>query len=258
MITFQQLGRLGRFGNQCFQIASTIGIARKHGYDFSFPEWRNYDHVERFGSTEDCELQKYFVNALPQSPPIEFTNLEIPWGYSNTYVPDNVSLHGHMQSDKYFKHCIDEVRHYFRMKNEPLQANFCSIHLRRGDYDDNYHPRINFDYYLKAIEYVPAGMGFLLFSDDIEEATKLQDLIYAKTKAIVGVSTDLNYLDDFSEMKTCSHFICANSTFSLMAAILSEAPGKKIICPSNWFGPAWGPYYKEMSKDIYPENSIII
>lgn len=257
MITFQQLGRLGRFGNQLFQIASTIGLARKHGYDFGFPEWRNYDHVERFGSTEDCDVQKYFVNKLPEAPPIEFTNLEIPWGYSNPYVPDNVSLHGHMQSDKYFRHCIDEVRYYLKMPRE-TRYDRCAIHLRRGDYDDNYHPRIDFEYYLKAVELIPCDT-FIVFSDDRNEAESLAALIHSRTGKAAGFPIlNSDYLTDFEHMKSCSHFICANSTFSLMAAILSEAPGKKIVCPSNWFGPAWGSYYKEMSKDIYPENSIVI
>lgn len=257
MITFQQLGRLGRFGNQLFQIASTIGIARKHGYDFGFPEWRNYDHAERFGSTEDCEIQKYFINPLPQSPPMEFSNLEIPWGYHNTYVPDNVSLHGHMQSEKYFKHCIDEVRHYFRMGNEAIY-DVCAIHLRRGDYDDQYHPRIDFEYYFKAVDLITCD-SFVVFSDDRNEAQTLAALIYSRTGKRAGFAFSMNsYLIDFEHMKSCSHFICANSTFSLMAAILSEAPGKKIVCPSNWFGPAWGSSYKEMAKDIYPENCIVI
>lgn len=256
MITFQQLGRLGRFGNQLFQIASTIGIARKHGYDFAFPEWRNYDHMDRFGSTEDCDVQKYFVNKLPEAPSIEFDNLEIPWGYSNTYVPDNVSLHGHMQSDKYFKHCIDEVRHYLKMKDEIPLPDCTAIHLRRGDYDNAYHPIIDFEYYMKAAELTPCKW-FYIFSDSSEAACRLSIRLYQKFGIETVIRTG-DYLEDFNVMKKCSYFICANSTFSLMAAILSEAPDKKIVCPSNWFGAAWGLGYKEMSKDIYPENSIII
>src|ERR1700748_695383 len=152
MITFQQLGKLGRFGNQLFQIAGTIGTARKMGYDFAFPKWINYDHKERFGSDEDCDIQKYFVNPLPVYDGPELPQHNIEWGYNNSYVPDNVSLWGHMQSEKYFKHCIDEVRHYFKMKDEPLNySNWTAIHLRRGDYDDKYHPRIDFDYFLKGL-----------------------------------------------------------------------------------------------------------
>ena len=37
MISFNNMGNLGRLANQMFQYASLKGIARKHGYDFSIP-----------------------------------------------------------------------------------------------------------------------------------------------------------------------------------------------------------------------------
>lgn len=258
MITFQHLGRLGRFGNQLFQIAGTIGIARKHGYDVGFPRWMNYDHAERFGSTEDCELGKYFVNPLPIWPGEPKPQFDIPWGYHSPHIPDNISLYGHLQSEKYFKHCIDEVRHYFTMKLMVPVGNFLAIHLRRGDYDDQYHPRLNFNYYLHALAFIPEPDGICIFSDDPNEADVLANLIRSKTKVDVTVFRKTTYMEDFAIMKNCSYFITANSTFSLMAAILSTAPNKKIVCPANWFGPAWGSECKEMAKDIYPENAIVI
>ena len=46
MITFNKLGQYGRFGNQLFHIASTIGIAKKQGYEFSFPNWSERAHFK--------------------------------------------------------------------------------------------------------------------------------------------------------------------------------------------------------------------
>ena len=37
MITYSRLGLNGRFGNQLFQFAGTIGIAEKNGFDVVFP-----------------------------------------------------------------------------------------------------------------------------------------------------------------------------------------------------------------------------
>ena len=37
MISFNNIGNLGRLANQMFQYASLKGIARKHGYDYSIP-----------------------------------------------------------------------------------------------------------------------------------------------------------------------------------------------------------------------------
>ena len=37
MITFNNLGNLGRLANQMFQYASLKGIARNRGYEFTIP-----------------------------------------------------------------------------------------------------------------------------------------------------------------------------------------------------------------------------
>jgi hypothetical protein len=37
MITFQNIGYLGRLGNQMFQFASTLGIGERNGFDVRFP-----------------------------------------------------------------------------------------------------------------------------------------------------------------------------------------------------------------------------
>lgn len=100
----------------------------------------------------------------------------------------------------------------------------------------------------------PQGQQFVIFSDDQEEAYE----ITKDTNFTIGKSPFTNYIDDFRFMKSCRHFITGNSSYSLMAAILGTAPDKKIVCPSNWFGPAWGSCYKDLSKDVYPENAIII
>src|ERR1044071_3780128 len=130
--TFSALGRYGRFANQIFQIAGTIGIARKNDLQPVFPVWRNYDHGERFGSREDINVFEHMVNDLPgiskyltneqdyfdvvkavyKSKPVE-------WGYHDVRLaPGNWDISGHLQSSKYFDHCIDEVRHYMKMKQE--------------------------------------------------------------------------------------------------------------------------------------------
>lgn len=255
MLTFSQLGRYGRFANGLFQIAGTIGIARKYGYAYGFPRWMNYDHKDRFGSSEDIDLQKYFVNPLPVVGAIGYPDYPVSWGYHPTlHPPDGVSLSGHFQSEKYFAHCKDVIRHYFRMKGEMADVyDSCAIHVRLGDYDDKYHPRLTADFYKAAMAQFPQGQSFTIFSDNLSEAARI-----VGTASNILLSPGGDYIQDFGMMKRFKHFITGNSSYSLMAAILGEHPDKKIICPANWFGPAWGSGYREMAKDIYPENSIVI
>lgn len=250
MITFSQLGRYGRFANQLFQIAGTIGLATKHGHAYAFPKWINHDHKDRFGSTEDVDLQKYFINPLPTTN-IDLPDFPLPWGYHpNIKIPDGVSLSGHMQSEKYFKHCKDIIQHYFTMKGEHASNDMCAIHVRLGDYDDKYHTRLKQDYYAKAVSQFPRNTTFLVFSDDMKAAIDMLKPVVSFMTPAPGI----NYLNDFCLMKSCKHFITGNSSYSLMGAILGMHPDKKIICPSQWFGPAWTPE----TKDLYPENAIVI
>lgn len=252
MITFAQLGRYGRLGNGMFQIASTIGIARRLGYQFAFPYWKNYDHKDRFGSAEDIDVQRHFLNPLPiTDDPGKFPDYPIQWGYHGGYIPDNISLSGHMQSERYFKHCEQDIRHYFRFRKEFIQSDHCAIHVRLGDYDDAYHPRLGWEYYGKAMAEFPPDTKFLLFSDDVCTAKKI-------FPPHVSICTITDYIHDFKAMKSCKNFICGNSTYSWWASYLGEHPEKKVVMPSNWFGPAWGSNYKNMAADIYPEKTIVI
>lgn len=255
MITFRNIGKLGRFGNSAFQIASTIGIAIRNNYNYAFPIWKNYDHLERFGSSEDIDVYKYFVNQLPFADDLErFPERWVNWGYYPGPFPDNISLNGHLQSDKYFNHCINVVRHYFRMIDEPEQNDYVAIHYRAGDYTEGthtYHPRQPKEYYEKAMKLFPEGTEFALFSDDIDGFINMMDAKWDWKFSFAK----RNYIEDFKLMKRCKSFICANSSYSVFAAILGEHPEKKIICPRLWFGAAAEGL---SADDIYPENSIII
>lgn len=251
IVTYNQLGRYGRFANGAFQIASTIGIARKNGFDFAFPRWINYDHKDRFGSTEDIDLQKYFINELPLYSGRQLPDQFIHWGYHDVKLTKSVSLSGHMQSARYFEHCMDEVRWYFKMKEEQQVEDICAIHIRLADYDGGYHPRLDERYYKEAIRHFPKDQVFQVFSDDMDNALKMM-----KNIGIDPLFSRLgDYISDFREMKQCRHFIIGNSSYSAFAAILGDAEDKIVVAPSPWFGPK---YTNITGKDIYcPEWKII-
>lgn len=250
-LTFQELGRYGRLGNQMFQIASTIGIARKNKWKFAFPYWQNHDHIERFGSKEDLDVQKHFINPLPVYTGNRLPDTFVHWGYWPITLRGerDISLSGHMQSEMYFNHCSDEIRYYFTMKDEYPKNDYCAIHVRLGDYDDNYHPRLKMDYYTKAMSMFPYGTKFLVFSDEPWMAAEMfVDVKYLEV--IVQQDT----MTDFKLMKSCKHFIIGNSTYSWWAAWLSNQPGKKVIAPANWFGKI----ANLSSKDIYFNGTTVI
>lgn len=267
MITCRELGRLGRLGNMMFQVAGCIGIARKSGQNFAFPKLICHDMIERFGSKEDPEVYKYLVNPLPEITIQEidaagFQRYPYFWDYKDIHLPNgNWDMYAHFQSIKFFQNAIDEVRHYFTFKDEYPQNDFVAIHYRAGDYIDNpeaYHPRCSKEYYEKAIEMFP-GEKFILFSDNDQAwfytmaDSKCKGVHLQSAQAYFG--TQNFYLNDFKLMKSCKSFICANSSFSHMAALLGTHPEKKIVMPKRWFGAqASGLNF----DSLYPENAIVI
>lgn len=247
-LTNLSIGNYGRLCNGMYQVCAVIGIARRNNLTPVFPLWRNTWHRDAFGSTEDIDIYKHLVNPLPPIPEgVRFTDKQVEWGFHDTVLPQgNWNLSGHFQSEKYFAHAIDEVRWQLRMKDEPPQNDYCAIHVRRGDYDDHYHPRIPASYYREAMKLV-AG-PYLVFSDDIAACREMfgSDVEYSEGR---------DYLADFKLMKASSRFIIGNSSYSAMAAVLSDAPGKQVVAPRPWFGAA---YTGIDGEDIYGANWKVI
>lgn len=261
MITSKSIltGGLGRMGNQMFTIAGCIGIAIKSGQPYAFPEWITKDN-EIFGQEPD-NINEHLLKPLPTLPWVSdggFRDYGYFWGYRDVYLPTgNWSIDAHMQSEKFFKHCLQLIRETFTFKDEPEQNDYVAIHYRAGDYIDDpnaQHPRCTSEYYKNAMALFPKGTRFEIFSDCESGALFkiFPDVIYLN----VNYGSTGNYIDDFKMMKKSKSFITANSSFSLMAAILGDHPEKKIVCPKNWFGSQMPPEFN--TDDIYPEGAIIL
>lgn len=241
-LTNTSIGSYGRFANGAYQVCAVFGIARRNGLLPVFPLWQNKDHKERFGSNEDIDLYKHFVNPLPEIPGgTIFLDIPVQWGYYDLkFAPGNWNISGHFQSFKYFEHCRDEILYYMRMHDEK-ETDACAIHYRAGDYTagrNTYHPRMPLEYYERALEHFPADQKYILFSDDTDEAAKL----CKELRIDFELSGGKDYIEDFKIMKGCRHFIIANSSYSALAAWLGESEDKKVITPSgyNWFGDVAG------------------
>jgi len=238
MITFKQLGRHGRLGNQMFQIASTIGIAKMNNQQYCFPEWKNWDAVERFGLHKDFEVQNYFKNPLPSYVKKNYKDLFVHWGYHNIRTKRSVNLCGHLQSELYFQHCKDDVRYYFEFNRSSDKKDGCAVHIRRGDYDGEYHPRLGLDYYLPAMDKMGAS-SYTFYSDSPEQIEE-----FAKYGEIMSRGDQIHDMQDFSNHEC---YIIGNSTWSWWGAWLG---GGETIAPIKWFGKS----ANLSTKDLIPER----
>jgi hypothetical protein len=248
MVTFDKLGRYGRLGNQMFQIASTIGIAKANDYEYAFPEWVNHDAVERFGSKEDVNVGEWFPN-WKQVPRLdrEMADYHIPWGWHGLNHPDGWNYVGHMQSEKYFSHCADYIRELFTFSKLRTTWDMTAVHVRCGDYGSEYHPICSREYYREAFTLVPGP--YIVYSDDPDKASVI--LFGAGLRDCTFPV--LNTYDTLFWMTKCRRHIIANSSFSWWGAWLAES--ELVVAPRQWFGPAAA--HLE-TADIYCQNWTVI
>jgi hypothetical protein len=223
-VTYSMLGNYGRMGNALFEVAATIGYAKKYNVPYYFPEWND---KRLFNISDEFFVNKRSVNTKNQYNEPCFTYNEIP------YLED-VNLFGYFQSYKYFDHCKEYIREVLTpkgMDDTNLFRGVCGIHVRRGDYlkFPDIHPTQPIEYYNKAMELVPAKK-FLIFSDDVSWCRQnfKGDRFTVTDEASMEV--------DFRMMTACNHFIIANSSFSWWAAWLSEHEDKVVVSPKKWFG----------------------
>lgn len=276
MITYSGIGHFGRLGNQMFQFASTIGIARKLGYEVAFPI-ENIEKASREEFKDGITRDVYFdipnVFEIPKEllkPKSEiFYDKEVQEPYFHfcsdiLNIPDSTNLKGYYQTEKYFEHCKKEILELFtfkgHIKRKALElfpkviTDTVGIHVRVGDYAglQMYHPICDPDYYASAMKYfTDQNYYFLIFSDNIDYC-----------KDIFGESENIIYICDNEPevdmclMSICEHNVIANSSFSWWAAWLNKNPSKKIIAPKKWFGPAYEGINN--TKDIYCQNFKIV
>jgi hypothetical protein len=232
MLTYGNLNNYGRFGNQLFQIASTIGLAVKHGYEFQFPEWEN---------------QKYFKHKLPGLNRSIQHDQDFEFGYHEHELKPNTNIRGYLQSEKYFQHCSNLIRHYFDLidiETPEIPEDAVCIHVRRGDYDGDYLALLTREYYIKAVTQL-ASRPLYLFSD---EPKKAKELIPFVCEVIEGN----DFITDFAMMTKFKYHIIANSSFSWWAYWLAKDK-IKCVAPLNWFGSK----LNFTTKDIYTDEMII-
>ena len=243
MITFSNLGNYGRLGNQMFQYASIIGIAKKNGYNYCFPL-----------SNKGCRLSEFFN--ITSKNEIYNGNIfnEQLFSFQSALFnsSDNTDYFGYFQSEKYFEHCTDFIKNEFTFKTHIKEKvdkwfenkEYVSVHVRRGDYQNiqNVLPIISKEWYKEAMNQF-TNIKFLFFSDDLDWCKEW----FPEHE----FSTFENEGEDMYAMTKCKGHIIANSSFSWWGAWLGKG---KTIAPKIWFGLD-GP---QDWQDIYCSDWVIL
>jgi len=218
-------------GNFLFQVAATIGYAKKHHLDFTIPSttkdaFNNPIYLQHL-------VNRKYVNRLPEVLITEDSHafheiaFDEAWRFNR-----NIILDGYWQSEKYFIEYRDDVLALFNYKHATI-PNTVSVHVRRGDYVrlTQKHPPVPAAWYEEAMSKFP-GARFMFFSDDIAWCQE-QFRNHRNVQFNIGNTIE----QDLVAMSCCEHNISSASTFGWWGAWLNRNPDKRVVLPSRWFMP---------------------
>ena len=282
-LAFNNIGSLGRLGNQMFEYAALRGIAARHGYEWCIPPpdrkgIENYSLHECFKLSPDRREGIMEPCQYAQEPYFHFCQELFDT------CPDNVSLHGFFQSWRYFDNVKDEIRKDYTFHEgilEPCKEMMeelegqepIMLHVRRGDPNltdprgfkwsytqcGSMHPVQPIEYYEKALKAFPEDQPVIVFSDS-PEWVKEQEF-FKPNRFMISEPED-KYADgsytpyaDLCLMSLCSHAIIANSSMSWWGAWLQTNPDKMVFAPKMWFG---SDYKDKDTKDLYCPKWILL
>jgi hypothetical protein len=259
---------LGGLGNQMFQAAAGVALARQHQARLVFDISRfrakglrafalapfGLNAEIRTGRQGLVSRAKVALGLRPRHQPDWWQGRfyrEPGFAYDPAFaiLEPPVMIAGYFQSPRYFAHIGDEIVRLFSPEKlasaaalEQAQSlageHSVALHIRRGDYvhDRNataVHGVLPENYYRDAIrlvrEQVPEAR-FFIASDDLATATNLAALVHG-AQVLRGQSAG----DDLFLMSRCRHHVIANSSFSWWSAWLDRRPGGLRIAPHAWF-----------------------
>lgn len=278
----------GGLGNQMFQYASSLALAKKLQTELVVNTYvfENYD-VHPLRLTElNCTAQ--FSNQCPDHENIikhKLTKkLLSTFSFMNRYYfestltfepafltqKDNSIITGFFQSEKYFTNIRKQLLKEFNIENKLdstalsnlatiKKSNSVSMHIRRGDYILNpnankTHGLCDNTYYknalqrLKEIDAIDRNTTLFIFSDDIDWCRENLNFDYP-CEYVTGANEYPEF--DMYLMSQCNHNIVANSTFSWWGAWLNDHNDKVVIAPTVWFQSS-----KLDASDIIPDSWI--
>lgn len=228
--------------------------------------FRRNEHAENSVSSVVAKIKR----RLGFRPTSIFSESGFGYDANINRISAPVYLDGYWQSEKYFSAIAGQLRIELALRSAPdapnqailaaiesantaLNSAAVSLHVRRGDYVSNastaqYHGVCSLEYYRDAVAYVAARVAnphFFLFTDDAEWVSENLKTGFATT--LVQANGPDRGVFDLNLMKSCSHHIIANSSFSWWGAWLNADPRKMVIAPKVWFKGA-----KHETDDLIP------
>ena len=263
MIGNDRIGSNGRLGNQMFQYASMRGIAAAKGYDWVVPP-QDYNHTANYALFETFNMSTVKPNNIGfvRGKMVQENDHCFSQDFFDS-CPDNSTLEGFFQTEKYFKNVEDDIRADFTFKDDylkPCKEYIDSIetppiflHIRQADNigREQFHPILPISFFEDALKNWSDDTPCFVFTDDIDWC-KSQEFFqqdrflfndnverydYTCMDGLGNMQHSLLPQVDLCLMSLCSGGIVANSSFSWWGAWLQNDRGKVVAPdPKKWFG----------------------
>ena len=276
----------GGLGNQIFQYMAGKLLASERnlllyvdtswlqdGYthlNSNISEFQFYKPDREFGHKHKNPLHLYmdrFVTIAARNIPIVARvgriNAPRSAGYEDfTKVKPGVQLRGYYQSPQYFAWLMktgeitmssfdlnNPSESFNSIKNQVPSQGFLAVHVRGGDYlkENSSYVQLTSEYYIKAISVVSETCGSLpvwVFTDDVDYAKQIlssfSDLFYVDGKLTTAA-------EEMKLMSMAKGIVCANSTFSYWASLISDS-ASPIVAPNSWIKA------HEQPEDFFPKS----
>ena len=244
----------GGLGNQLWQYTAGLALYSQYIDAETLPEiWVDISHYKNGPTDRPLLLDRLFPDlrlCLDLSPEVENSHLlfKEPFYYvfneNFCSLPFNTILDGHFQHHRYFemaKPWLKPNTNPIPLKYKNLDEKYAlvAVHIRRGDYLEQEHQEHGIaplEYYHAALQKAKKELinpYILFFSDDVDWTTKYL-ISYAQQLNLPCDFPDGDVLEDFSLMVYCTHFIVANSSLSLFAAMLGQKQNSILLAPQMW------------------------
>jgi len=235
--------RLNRnLGNQLFELASLIGLAKRYDTALYLPDQWKYASSFEHSPFLNFKSKESFVTI---EEPAFHCCLDFFDRFEGIIKNECVNIEGFLQSEGYWKPFEADVRKAFAFEKGLLEksgeflrdndidvSQYVAISVRRGDFaTDPYHYLLPIEYYLGAYYRYFPEKDIVVFSDDMvwcKENFRLSGkrVLFSENKSSI---------EQLSLMSLFRNFIIANSTFSWWGAYLSAAEKKVIVRPFHHF-----------------------
>lgn len=265
-LTFSRLERVGRLGNQLWQIASTAGIAHARGQEVRLPSWsyRPFFSCPESWWDDDRPVDTFYDLDSPETAQAQRAIRSAWW-------------RPYLQAEVLFADIADDVRRWFKPSIEALrvfnnddqaaslaaeipwtargQADAIAVHVRRGDTVVNgpgIQPCAPISYYMDALLQLDPNLPVVVFSDDAgwcrevlvpalaagNPPGRYHVVDHGPGRSHVPAAYDAEAPMDWIDLQLMAqfrHHVISNSSYAWWGAFLSGDPSP--LYPSRWFGP---------------------